>query len=59
MSRAGEVEARPPAEIIISVSLRIYTQMIVIFTCSQVNIDTDMGSVVKSGMKPSIPYTQL
>jgi len=27
--------------------------------CSQVNIDTEMGSVVKRGMKPSIPYTQL
>ena len=47
MSRAGEVEARPPAEIIIIVSLDIYTQMIVIFTCSQVNIETEMGSVVK------------
>ena len=28
-------------------------------TCSQVNIETEMGSVVKRGMKPSIPYTQL
>jgi len=27
--------------------------------CSQVNIETEMGSVVKRGMKPSIPYTQL
>ena len=68
------MEARPPAAIIMIVSpddddddqcnddnhRKIQTQKNnVCETCSQVKMETEMGSVVKRGMNPKIPYMQL
>ena len=65
------MEARPPAAIIMIVSpdddecnddnhCKNQTKKNdVCETCSQVNMETEMGSVVKRGMNPKIPYMQL